>query len=393
MLKAVIFDMDGVIIDSEPMHANAAILALKNYNVDITVDYLQKFIGSTTYFMCQKMIEDFKIEATPEELLQANNDMKEYLLSKEGHTVIPYITDLMKNLYENHIRLIIASSSPAPAIEEVMNTLQIKDYFDGYVSGTMVAHPKPAPDIFMAAASRLGLQPEECLVIEDSYHGVTAATSAGMTCIGFVNPNSGNQDLRKATMLVEGFEEVDYMFLNNVYQYAHMEPITIVTTEHFIMKEMSIDDIDELYRICQSPGIKKFIDGFGDDLTLEKEKHKAYIENVYHYYGYGLWGVYLKENQKLIGRCGIEFKIFDNEEVYELGYLLDESYQGHGYAKEFVLEVLMYCFHELNIHRIIALIEKNNHRSIHLAEQVGMKQIGNCIRNNRDCYKYEITQH
>lgn len=385
--------MDGVIIDSEPMHARAAILALKNYNVDVTMDYLQNFIGSTTYYMCQKMIDDFKINATPKDLLQANNEMKEYLLKKEGHSVIPYITDLMKNLYDHNIKLAIASSSPAPAIEEVMKTLHIKDYFNGYVSGTMVAHPKPSPDIFLAAATLLGVLPEECLVIEDSYHGVAAATSASMACIGFVNPNSGNQDLRKATMLVEGFEEVDYHFINNVYQYAHMEPLTILSTNYFIIKEIPIEDIEKLYHICLTPDIRKFLDGFDDNLLNEKEKHQAYIENVYHFYGYGLWGVYEKESQKLVGRCGIEFKTVDGEEIYELGYLLDKAYQGRGYAKEIVMEILQYCFKELNMQRIIAMIDKTNARSIHLAERVGMKLIGECNRNNRDCYKYEIIRN
>ncbi|MHB8128633.1 MAG: GNAT family N-acetyltransferase [Mobilitalea sp.] len=391
MLKAVIFDMDGVIIDSEPMHARAAILALKRYNVDITFDYLCAFIGSTTYYMCQKMIEDFNISVTPEELLKTNLEMKTYLLQSEGHTTIPYIIDLMKNLYEHGIKLSIASSSPSEAIEEVMQALQIGDYFEGYVSGMMVEHPKPSPDIFLEAAKRLGVSSDECLVIEDSFHGVSAAEAAGIACIGFTNPNSGNQDLRKATMLVEGFDEIDYEFINKVYKYAHMEPITILTTKHFVIRELTVSDIDALYPICIQPEIRAFLDDIDDSLEIEKEKHKAYIQNIYHFYGFGLWGVFLNETGRLIGRCGIELKILDNEDIYELGYLLDKDYQGHGYAKEFVSEVINYCFTELDIHRIIAVIDKNNIRSYHLAKQVGMSRKSECIRNRHACYKYEIT--
>lgn len=393
MLKAVIFDMDGVIVDSEPMHAKAAILALKKYNIDITTAYLEEFIGSTTQHMCRKMVEDFHIAAAPEELLAANDEMKEYLLGTEGHTVIPYIIDLMKDLHSHGLKLFIASSSPAAAIEEVMDTLRIKKYFDGYVSGAMVAHPKPAPDIFLLAAERLGVLPEECLVIEDSCNGVTAAEAAGMISLGFINPNSGNQDLRKASMLVEGFDEIDYEFLIRVYQYAYSEPATILTTDNFIIRELSADDITELHRICMTPDIRPYLDDFEENIETEKEKHKAYIKNIYHFYGFGLWGVFFKADGRLVGRCGVEMKLLDGGKVYEIGYLLDKEYQGRGYAKEFVTEVLKYCFQELNLRRITAVIDKSNVRSIRLAEQVGMYRTGECTRNGRNCYKYEITYH
>lgn len=391
MLKAVIFDMDGVIIDSEPMHARAAILVLKEYNIDITMDYLQNFIGSTTLHMCETMIKEFKIDASAEELLRANNNMKELLLRQEGHIVIPYIIDLMKDLYKNGIKLIIASSSPPSAIEEVMESLQIKDYFQGYVSGSMVSHPKPAPDIFLLAAERLNVTPEDCIVIEDSYHGVTAASSAGMTCIGFINPNSGNQDLRKATMLVEGFEEINYQFLKKVYQYAHKEPVEILITNNFVIRELTERDIVDLYQIYQTLDSKDYIEGISNNLTEEIEKHKAYIENIYRFYGYGLWGVFDNKTNRLVGRCGIEYKNVDGEDVHEIGYLLDKNFQGYGYAQEFVQAVIHYCFDSLGIMRIIALIDNNNVRSIKLAKKVGMYPIGETTRNQHNYYKYEIT--
>ncbi|MGB4658844.1 MAG: GNAT family N-acetyltransferase [Mobilitalea sp.] len=392
MLKAVIFDMDGVIIDSEPMHAKAAVLALEKYGVKIELEYVLDFIGSTTYYMCQKMIEDFHIEATPEELLDANNEAKKYLLDKSGYIVIPFIIELMNNLHQHGLKLIIASSSSAQEIEAVMQTLNIKDYFDGYVSGTTVKRPKPAPDIFLEAANRLGIDPNECLIIEDSSHGVSAADSAGITCVGFINPGSGNQDLSKAAFLVEGFEEVDYDFLVQVYQYAHMEPVTILTTDRCIIRELSVDDIDCLYPIYQNPRIKMNLDNVADSIEEEKEKHLAYIKNIYHFYGFGLWGVFLKENGCLLGRCGIELKTLDGEAVYELGYLLNPDYQGYGYAREFVTAIIKYCFTHLEIPRIIAVIDSHNLSSVKLAEMVGMKKIGECVRKDHTFDKYEILR-
>lgn len=391
MLKAVIFDMDGVIIDSEPMHSKAAIMALKKFGVNISYEYLDQYIGSTITYMSKKMIEDFNIKATPDELIQVNYEMKELLLKEEGYPVIPYIIDLMKDLYSNGIKLMIASSSPAITIEAVMDSLNIKPYFEGYVSGLSVKNPKPAPDIFLEAAAQLKVKASECVVIEDSYNGARAAKAAGMACIGFINPNSGNQDLSSATMLVEGFDEVDYSFVKQVYQYAYLEPTEILRTEHFIIRELSEADIPAMFQIYQKADTRSFIDDISDSLEEETEKHRAYIQNVYHFYGFGLWGVFLKCNNCLIGRCGIELKMLDGQEIFELGYLLDSSYRGQGYAKEFVSAIIEYCFDKLHIRSLVAIIDKENISSIRLANSLGMENVGECIRNQRNCYRYVIA--
>ncbi len=388
MLKAVIFDMDGVIIDSEPMHSRATMLAMQKYNLNLTQDYIDNFIGSTTTVMCKKIIHDFNLNATCEELLKANDAMKKSLLKAEGHTIVPYVIDLIKDLHRNKMKLIIASSSSPQEIEEVIQSLNVSEYFCGYISGMSVPHTKPAPDIFIAAAEKLNVSTDECIVIEDSYHGVTAASTAGMLCIGYVNPNSGKQDLSKAAILIEGFDEVDYSFMNQIYK-SHHDPAEILITNRFIIRELTLSDIPALFEIYHQSGVREYLDDITDYLETELEKHKAYFE-VYRYYGYGLWGVFLKDNNLLIGRCGIEYKILDQEEIYELGYLLSTNYQGLGYAQEFVNEVINYCFNQLGMKRIVAVIEKTNTRSIRLAEKLGMICYDESTRNHRECYKYEL---
>ncbi len=396
MFKAVIFDMDGVIIDSEPMHARASSIVFKNYNINLPAGYCNQFIGSTTYYMCKKICEDFKPEVSPDELYKANMSMKDHLLSREGHIPVPYVIDMIKNFYSNGLRLIIASSSPAEAIEEVMDALTIRQYFEGYVSGMQVKNPKPAPDIFLAAVRKLQLTPGECIVIEDSSNGVNAAFAAKIPCIGYMNPNSGNQDLRNATILVEGFEEINHTFLQDVYQLyqkeSHEKPRIIAKTERMIIRELIPDDFASLFSLYHHPKIKDHIDNLQDGFSTEKEKLEAYIKNVYSYYGFGLWGVFNIASDKLIGICGIEYKSQDGTNAYELGYIIHPDYQGKGYALESIQCVLQYAFLELKIKDIFAVIGENNTKSINLAQKAGMVYEENCIRNNRNFLKYKISR-
>lgn len=391
MLKAVIFDMDGVIIDSEPMHARAAVLALQRFQVNINVDYCSRFIGSTTYYMCQEMVKEFQLNIPPEELLAANDEMKKALRASEGYPVIPYIIELMKDLHSHGLKLIIASSSPAEDIAYVMETLQIANYFEGYISGREVKHPKPAPDIFLAAAERLGVLPEECIVIEDSTNGVNAAAAAGITSIGFINPNSGTHDLSKAAFLVEGFDEVDYDFVNRVYRNDHWEASDITDTKRLLIRELDVEDAADLYRIFNEPDIRSYFDDAPATAAEEQERRKDYIRYIYRNYGYGQWGVYIKETHKLIGCCGIELRENGGTGDYEIGYLISSANQRNGYGYEAASAVIQYFAEKYQPERILAVIEQNNLPSIKLAEKLGMHREGELFRGNRACYRYLIT--
>ena len=391
MLKAVIFDMDGVMIDSEPLHARAAILALKQYNIDISIEYCSQFIGSTTLYMCQRMVSEFSLPITPEELLKANIDWKETLRSTEGYPAVPYVIDTIKDLSSHGLKLFIASSSPAADIEYVMSSLHISNYFVGYVSGMQFERPKPAPDIFLAAAKLLGITPEECIVIEDSTNGVNAAYAAGMTCIGFVNPNSGKQDLGKASYLIEGFDEIDYDFIRKVYHQEHWTPSDIVSTKRLILRELSVSDAEALYHIMKDLNLTALSDDRSASPEEEAERRKAYIRNIYGFYGYGQWGVFLRDTGKLIGCCGIELKEMNGIAEYELSYLIAKEYRRLGYAYEAADAVIKYFIKNYQPDTIITVIDKQNIPSKHLALKLGMSESDALIRNHRECNRYLLS--
>lgn len=231
MLKAVLFDMDGVIVDSEPMHGQSVILTLKDFGINVDMEYFNQFIGSTNIYLWGEAIKEFGLDATVEGLLKIQMDKKRFLIERDGHQRIEGIKELVESLKNKGMKLAVASSSSLPYINEVITKLGIIQHFDQLVSGEDVPNPKPAPDVFLKAARVLEVDPSECLVIEDSNHGVNAAKNAKMACIGFINPNSGNQDLSNATIQVEGFEEVDYAFVETTYKRYHGEPIHIGETQ------------------------------------------------------------------------------------------------------------------------------------------------------------------
>lgn len=413
MLKAVIFDMDGVLIDSEPIHAKAHVKALESINVFIPLSYCYKFIGTTTSFMLQTIIDEFHVPKSVEELLNLYHKTLSEIIRTEGHIPIPYVVETIKDLHKNGVRLAIASSSSAEEIKDVVQFLGVSDYFDVLASGTAVANPKPAPDVFVKAVNELGVETSECLIIEDSCNGVCAGNAAGIPVVGFINKNSGNQDLSKAFYLIEGFEEIDYKFLNKVYKRYYKEPVLIAQTQRLNIRELSCQDINDLENIFHNTlkaipdtvfdlNLSKWIQNpseqsdFDNIKPANKPAHdiiRSYIENVYPFYDYGLWGVYLKESNKLIGLCGIQLLERNGINDFELSYIIAAEYQGYNYGYEAVKAVIQYSLNELNIDRITAYILPDNTGSIKTAEKAGMQLESITEINDRTYLFYVITKN
>ena len=127
---------------------------------------------------------------------------------------------MLERVHEGGFLMAVASSSPEIYINQVIDMLGVKEYFQVLCSGENVKNPKPAPDVFLKAAKELGVSPDECLVIEDSTNGCRAAKAAGMVCLGYYNPDSGDQDLSIADGVIADYEKLDAKFLQEIYDMA-----------------------------------------------------------------------------------------------------------------------------------------------------------------------------
>lgn len=226
MLKAVIFDMDGVLIDSEPVHMEAYIRLMKELNIPYEQSYYSQFIGSTDVYMWEKVIRDFSLSYTIEELKEMSNRYVSDINADKGYPEVPKVATVIKKLKLENIKLAIASSSNIERIHYVLDCMKLNDVFDVIVSGVEVEKPKPEPDTFLKAAQMLGVQPKDCLVIEDSLNGMKAAKAADMVCLGFENFDSkmGEINMEYADYIIQGFEDVDKRFLDMVYCHTKGEP-------------------------------------------------------------------------------------------------------------------------------------------------------------------------
>lgn len=243
-----------------------------------------------------------------------------------------------------------------------------------------------------------GVQESECLLITSDREVLQASAEVGLKCIGYVEPNRQGTDLFGCcAYVIEGWEGIGYSFIKRVFCRLDGMPLVIAETEHLIIRELVQSDVPRLCEICGQDSVRAFIGDIGDDIQEEAGKHRAYIEQVYRFYDYGYWGVYDRQSGVLIGRCGIQDNVIDGTAEVELGYLLAEEQRGKGYAKEAVNAVLAYAFRELGIPRVVAVIDKKNTASLHVAENCGMLWEKDIVKadigkqTGRSCRVYAIS--
>ncbi|MBP1045131.1 HAD family hydrolase [Enterococcus sp. BWM-S5] len=207
-MKAVIFDMDGVLVDSEYTFLESKTALLKDAGYEKDVSYQYQFMGTTFEFMWSKMKEELGLPLSVGDYIEEMNQRREEMIERDGIKAIPHAVQVVQRLSEAGFKLAVASSSPKVEIERAMNALDIAKFFDILVSGEEVAHSKPAPDVFLRAAALLEINPKDCLVFEDTRNGSRAAKAAEMYCIGFENPEYPAQDLSAADEVIHDFQEV-----------------------------------------------------------------------------------------------------------------------------------------------------------------------------------------
>jgi beta-phosphoglucomutase family hydrolase len=208
--SAVIFDMDGVLVDTEPLHIEVNLSLLAELGINFPKERILEYVGISAPRFWQEIKQEFDLPQSAEELIATERArLLAHIAKVKAIPPIPGIRELLDELSARNVPLAVASSSAMEAIIALLTKSDVLDFFPVLVSGQDLSRGKPAPDIFLLAAEKLGARPDDCLVIEDSSPGVAGAKAAGMQCVGFVNKNSGNQDLSRADLIVADFSEMN----------------------------------------------------------------------------------------------------------------------------------------------------------------------------------------
>lgn len=197
-------------------------------------------------------------------------------------------------------------------------------------------------------------------------------------------------EFSRAGIVIESLEGIDGEFLVRTFQRKHGIPWKIFETKRCIVREMTVEDLPELYDIYKAESVSRFVEALYKDYEEELEFTRAYINNMYKFYGFGLWII---EDRKgiIIGRAGISLRENESDAEYELGYIIREERQNQGYGFEVCKAIVEYSFEELKCEHIIALIDKQNINSVRLAKKLGMIYEGNICVKDETLGRYVIV--
>ena len=208
MPKAVIFDMDGVLVNSEPAYDAYQLDLAKRFNITITEEDRKKFRGTASSSIFDILIKKFSLSVTTDELLEEEDIAFRALFAAGDIPAMPHAFNLMRHLKESGFLIGVATSNYLCNVEHALRQNDALNDVDQISTTESVAHSKPAPDVFLHAARMLNVDPANCVVFEDSPNGIAAAKAAGMKVIGYASPEQMWLDISQADRIITAFDEV-----------------------------------------------------------------------------------------------------------------------------------------------------------------------------------------
>jgi len=219
MLKGVLFDMDGVIVDTEPLHHKAYHFMFEEVKIEVSPEFYQSFTGQSTLNICKRLCDHFRLTEKPETLVQLKRKHFKHIFTNDPSLqLIDGVLDIIKEYHANELKLVLASSASMLTIDNIFERFDLNQYFMAKFSGADLVQSKPHPEIFEKAAFATGYERSQCMVIEDSTNGIKAANAAGIFCVGYDSVHSKNQDYSIADHVISDFSEIQHNKIQEVFK-------------------------------------------------------------------------------------------------------------------------------------------------------------------------------
>ena len=220
MFKAVIFDMDGTMVDTEVFHSMAYEEVLKHFGADYksrfeTMDMKRR--GLLHADVAEMTIKEFEMDITVEEFLAFRKQAYMKKLLETDIKPRENLKNFLKELKQKGIRLAVASSSFQDEVQYVTQKIGVHEYFEEFVSGDQITNGKPAPDIFLKAAALIAQNPDDCIVFEDAKAGIKAGNSANMAVIAYKTDDTDISELSEAYFVCTNYGQLSYKALEELF--------------------------------------------------------------------------------------------------------------------------------------------------------------------------------
>lgn len=209
--------MDGVIVNSEPLHHQVCKIQFENLKIDVSDEMFATFTGNSNKMIYEKLIDIFNLNHSVEALISEKNQLFiEAFHQNQNHQLIEGVKDLIEELYAKGMQLIVASSSEMEIINTVFDRYELQSYFSHKISGADFLESKPNPALFLKAIALSGHEKSECIVIEDSTNGIKAAKAAGIYCIAYKAADVNTQNQTLADTIIHHYKELNFENISKI---------------------------------------------------------------------------------------------------------------------------------------------------------------------------------
>lgn len=218
------------------------------------------------------------------------------------------------------------------------------------------------------------------LYLTDNSDFAISLAENGLPVLGLLHDRNRQESFGGVQFLVEGAEDITADYLERVYRRCEGLPWEIMETKRCILRETTEEDLDAFYRIYAEPSITRYMENLFEDREKERAYIAQYRENIYGFYGFGIWTVLLKETGEIIGRAGLDMRAGFEEP--ELGFLIGVPWQGRGLAKEVCEAILFYAKAALEFTQVQAMVEPENDVSFMLLDKLGFTPTGEYVKED-----------
>jgi len=220
-IKAILFDFDGTLVDSEPLHFQMWQQLLVKYGVELTEQqYKDHYAGVPTILNAVDMISRFKLAIPAQSLAIAKKELTRSIIAKSGFPLMPDVREILAQFACYDVKLGIVTGAAKSNVNATIKAHSLEKYFSVIISGEDVSNNKPAPDCYLLAMNQLGVRATDCLAFEDTELGLAAASSAGITCLAIPTALSSHHDFSNAVSVFSSLRQaadwaINYMAADN----------------------------------------------------------------------------------------------------------------------------------------------------------------------------------